>query len=106
LIEPGIGQWIGALIGSPAGFAYRALARHFRPAAAPGADIEGVDLAGALPPETVAAVKKAWDDRPSESGYTDPNDCILSIVGPAFAGTMVGAGRERGRCGFIGLSCF
>lgn len=30
--------------------------------AALGADIEGVDLAGALGPETVAAVKQAWGD--------------------------------------------
>ena len=30
--------------------------------AALGADIEGVDLAGALAPETVAAVKQAWGD--------------------------------------------
>jgi taurine dioxygenase len=30
--------------------------------AALGADIEGVDLAGALAPETVAAVKQGWDD--------------------------------------------
>jgi taurine dioxygenase len=30
--------------------------------AALGADIEGVDLAGALPPETVAAIRQAWAD--------------------------------------------
>src|SRR5947209_1826114 len=30
--------------------------------AAVGADIEGVDLAGALPPETVAGIKQAWAD--------------------------------------------
>src|ERR1700682_5374834 len=30
--------------------------------AALGADIEGVDLAGALPPETVAAIKQGWGE--------------------------------------------
>ena len=30
--------------------------------AALGADIEGVDLAGALPPETVTAIKQAWGE--------------------------------------------
>src|SRR4030081_2254994 len=30
--------------------------------AALGADVEGVDLAGALSPETVAAIKAAWGD--------------------------------------------
>ncbi len=30
--------------------------------AALGADIDGVDLAGALSPETVAAIKQAWGE--------------------------------------------